>query len=177
MCKTLFLACCVTLTVCASAGAQKNELSLIVGGGILTDGKASTNASAITISYDRQIINGLAVEGSLDAFFIKNGSLNGDDFGAAQIAAVYHFGSLKSHRVIPYVTAGIGRLSTDFTEIPSNVVYRFGGGIKYYFSKESPFGIRVELRDEITPQGHQRYPLHGDPVSLISVRAGVTYRF
>ena len=75
------------------------------------------------------------------------------------------------------MTAGIGSLSTDFTEIPSDVVYRIGGGIKYFFSKDSPFGLRVEVRDEITPQGHQRYPLPGDPVSLISVRAGVTYRF
>ena len=176
MCKTLFLACCV-LAICASASAQKNELSLIIGGGVLTDGKESTNASAFTISYARHIVKGLAVEGSLDVFFIKNGSLNRDDFGAAQIAVVYHFGSLKSHRVIPYVTAGIGSLSTDFTEIPSDVVYRIGGGIKYFFSKDSPFGLRVEVRDEITPQGHQRYPLPGDPVSLISVRAGVTYRF
>lgn len=177
MCKPLFLASCILLAICGSASAQKNELSLIVGGGVLTDGTKSTNASAFTISYDRHIVKGFAVEGSLDVFYIKNGSLNRDDFGAAQIAAVYHFGSLKNHRVIPYVTAGIGSLSTDFTEIPSDVVYRFGGGIKYYFGRDSPFGVRVEVRDEITPQGHQAYPLPGDPLSLVSVRVGVTYRF
>ena len=175
--KILFLACCVVLAISGSASAQKNELSLIVGGGVLTDGKQSTNASAFTMSYDRQVVKGLAVEGSLDVFYIKNGSLNRDDFGAAQIAVVYHFGSLKNRRMIPYVTAGIGRITTDFTEIPSDVVYRFGGGIKYYFGKDSPFGLRVEVRDEITPQGHQAYPLPGDPLSLISVRVGVCYRF
>jgi hypothetical protein len=177
MCKTLFLASCVLLAICGNANAQKNEISLIIGGGVLTDGKQSTNASAFTVSYDRQIVKGFAVEGSLDVFYIKNGSLNRDDFGAAQIAVVYHFGPLKNRRVIPYVTAGIGRITTDFTEISSDVVYRIGGGIKYYFGKDSPFGLRVEVRDEITPQGHQAYPLPGDPVSLVSIRAGVTYRF
>ncbi len=177
MCKTFFLACFLALMTGSNAFAQKNELSLIIGGGVLTDGDSSVNASAFTVSYDRHIVKGLAIEGSLDVFFIKNGSLNRDDFGAAQIAAVYHFGSLKNRRVIPYVTAGIGSLTTDFTEIPSDPVYRFGAGAKYYFGKESPFGVRVEVRDEITRQGHQGYPLRGDRLSLVSIRAGVTYRF
>ena len=178
MFKYLFLICCLFCLLSSNALAQGNELSFIVGGGKLSDDDRAINASAFTAAYTRRIIAGLAAEGSLDLFFVKNPDFGKDDFGAAQIAAVYHFRPISKNRsVIPYLTAGIGRISTDFTEIPADTVYRLGGGVKYYFSEEYPFGIRIELRDEITRNGKQGYPLSGSRLSLVSLRAGITYRF
>jgi opacity protein-like surface antigen len=178
MFRRLFFACCLIACCFSNAFAQKNELSIIAGGGRLSDGDSSVRASALTLAYTRSLPLGLAVEGSLDVFYVKNPPLASDDFGAAQIAVLYHFGSVsKSHRVIPYITAGAGKVSTDYTEIQSDPIYKFGGGVKYYFSDESPLGIRVEVRDEITRQGHQGYPLAGSRLSLVTLRVGVAYRF
>jgi hypothetical protein len=114
----------------------------------------------------------------LDGFFVRTPLIGSDGYGAAQIGAVYNFRSnAASRRIIPYVLAGVGKVTTDFTEIPAEVVYRFGGGAKYYFKENSGWGIRVELRDEITSRGLQNYPLKGSHLSLVSLRAGVTYRF
>lgn len=178
MFRRLLLACCLIACCFSNAFAQKNELSFIVGGGQLSNGDKSVRASAFTFAYTRSLPVGLAVEGSLDVFYVKNPPLKLDDYGAAQIAVLYHFGSVsKSHRVIPYITAGVGKVSTDYTEIPGEIIYKLGGGVKYYFSEESPLGLRVEVRDEITRQGHQAYPLAGSRLSLVTLRAGVTYRF
>jgi len=178
MLKSLFLACCLFPLFLSDAFAQNNELSLTVGGGSFTDGDKSVTASAFTIAYTRSIIKGLTVEGSLDGFFITTPLIGSDGYGAAQIGAVYNFRSnAASRRIIPYVSAGVGKVTTDFTEIPAEVVYRFGGGAKYYFTENSGWGIRVELRDEITSRGLQNYPLKGSHLSLVSLRAGVTYRF
>lgn len=178
MLKYLFLMCCFFCLLSSNALAQGNELSFIVGGGKLSDADRSVNASAFTAAYTRRIYAGLAAEGSLDVFFVKVPGFGKDDFGAAQIAVVYHFRSTSKNRsVIPYLTAGIGRITTDFTEIPSEPVYRLGGGVKYYFKEDSPFGLRIELRDEITRSGGQGYPLTGSRLSLVSLRAGLTWRF
>jgi hypothetical protein len=178
MWRSLLLACCLLPLCFSEAFAQMNELSLIGGGGRLSDGDSGVNASAFTFAYTRSLVAGVAVEGSLDVFFVTSPMGFRDDFGAAQIAAVYQFGSIgKTRRIIPYISAGVGKISTDFTEIPGEVVYRFGGGAKYYFSERAPFGLRIELRDEITRRGGQGYPLTGARLSLVSLRAGFTCRF
>ena len=178
MLRYLFLTCFLFCLLSSNVLAQGNELSFIVGGGRLSDGDRAINASAFSAAYTRRIFGGFAAEGSLDLFFVKNPDFGRDDFGAAQIAVVYHFRPTSKNRsVIPYLTAGVGRISTDFTEIPTDPVYRLGGGVKYYFNEDYPFGLRIELRDEITRNGRQGYPLTGSRLSLVSLRAGVTYRF
>ncbi|MCI0490343.1 MAG: porin family protein [Blastocatellia bacterium] len=178
MAKLFISACCLVLVCFSNAFAQKNEMGFLLGGGKLSDKGDSVGSFAFTISYTRSIVWGLAVEGSVDIFSAKTSPTYRDSFEAGQIAAVYNFPSLGKDRIItPYVSAGAGRVSTDFLDIPGEAIYRFGGGVKYYFKDESPFGIRVEVRDEITRKGRQPYPLQGPRVSLVSVRAGLTWRF
>jgi hypothetical protein len=178
MFKALLVAV-VFLMACVNANAQKNELSLIVGGGQLSGESRRVPASAFSIGYTRSIVGGLAVEGSIDIFFVRNGSLAADDFTAAQAAISYHFRPVtKSRAVIPYVVAGIGKVTTDFTEIPADRVIRLGGGLKYYFGENCPFGLRLELRDEIIAGGSlSYYPVSGSPLQVVSLRAGISYRF
>jgi len=176
--KRFFLACCFISFCFSNAYAQKNEFSSIMGGGRLSDSKKGVNAFAMTASYTRSIIAGLAAEGSLDAFFVETASIKSNDYTAAQVSLLYRFGSInKSHRVIPYITVGIGKITTDWTEILSDPIYKLGAGVEYYFSEQSPLGLRVEVRDEITRKGHQDYPLAGPRIFLVSLRAGVSYRF
>lgn len=178
MLKCLCLAGCLMLCCFTNAAAQKNELSFMVGGGKLSDHDKAINASAASAAYTRSLFAGLAVEGSLDGFFVDVPGFGLDGYSAAQIAVLYHFGSIsKSRRLIPYITAGVGSVTTDFTEIRSDPIYRLGAGVKYFFSKAYPWGIRAEIRDEITRRGHQSYPLTGSRLSLVTFRAGVTYRF
>lgn len=179
MIKSFLVAACIALFCSSNAWAQKNEMSLIIGGGQLSGEDRSVPASAFSIGYTRSIIGGLAAEGSVDVFFVRNGSLARDDFAAAQAAVVYHFRPVtKSRSLVPYVVAGIGKVTTDFTEIPADRVVRLGGGLKYYFSEQHKFGFRVELRDEITTGNSLGYyPVSGSRLHLVSVRAGITCRF
>jgi len=180
MLRTFLGACFVAIVFSSSALAQKNELSLIIGGGRLIGRNESVSASACSLGYTRSLIGGLAVEGSLDAFFAQNGTPPfRDDFGSVEASLVYHLLPVKKTRtLIPYLTAGIGKVSTDFTEIPGEKIYRFGGGIKYYLSDEHRWGMRIEVRDEITKTGgYQSYPVSGSRLSVVTVRGGISYRF
>ena len=178
MLRSFLIACFLTVVCSTSAWAQKNEVSLIVGGGRLSGSGGSVGASAGSFAYTRSLIGGLAAEGSIDFFFVDNGSVSKDDYGAVQASLVYHFVPVRKRgSLIPYLVAGIGKVSTDFTEIPGEKIYRFGGGVKYYFSDNHGFGLRVELRDEITRQGLQGYPITGSTLHLVSLRGGFSYRF
>lgn len=175
----LFMAACLFMLVDASnAWAQNNELSLTIGGGkLIGDGK-SVPASAFSIAYTRSLIGGIAAEGSIDSFFVNNGSVPHDDYAAVEASLLYNFVSIKKSRTpIPYVTAGIGKVSTDFTEIPGEKIYRFGAGMKYFFSDKHDLGLRIEARDEVTTRGFQGYPVPGTRVKAITVRGGIVYRF
>lgn len=111
--------------------AQNNEVSLSAGGGGLLSGGKSVSAPACTLAYTRHLTDHLAVEGAFELFYIR-----GDDFAGAQVAALYHFRPAdETRRFIPYVTAGIGKTSTDFTEIEGQVVIRLGGGSSITFWK------------------------------------------
>jgi hypothetical protein len=179
MFKAILVAVGVILISSSNALAQKNEISLIVGGGQLSGESGSVPASAFSFGYTRSIVGGLAAEGSIDIFFVRNGSLERDDFTAAQAAVLYHFRPVtKSRALIPYLVAGIGKVTTDFTEIPADRVVRLGGGLKYYFREERRFGLRVELRDEITTgESLGYYPVSGSRLHLVSLRAGISCRF
>ncbi len=156
--------------------AQKNEFSVLYGGGGLVAGEETLGTQAFTLAYARELPWNLGLEGSLDIFYRRD-----DDFGDAVISVLYHFAPLETGRMTPYVVAGIGKVSTDFTEIPGQVMGRVGGGLKYNFFGR--WGLRVEIRDEIV-RGNSflvdpRYAL-ANPHSWVhfpSVRAGIVYRF
>jgi hypothetical protein len=179
MFRSFVIAACIVFIYSSTALAQKNEMSLLIGGGQLWSDSGRVPASAFSIGYTRSIIGGLAAEGSIDTFFVRNGSLTRDDFTAAQAAVVYHFRPVtKSGAVIPYITAGIGKVTTDFTEIPADRVVKLGGGIKYYFSERHKFGFRVDLRHEITTgDSLGYYPVSGSRLQHTSLRLGITCRF
>ncbi len=158
--------------------AQGNEISFIAGGGRLSGEGGAVGAPAFTFSYTRDLIAGFAVEGSFDVFYVHFPGFRLDDYSSAQIGAVYHLPSIgKKRPLTPYVAAGLGNISTDFTEIRSDRVYRFAAGVKCFFDKDSPFAIRIELRDEITRPDNQSYPVTGSRLSLVSLRGGITMRF
>lgn len=181
--KLLFaIFCCLVLAHGANAQTQKNEFSVTVGGGNLQGGNDSVVAAPVfTVAYTRGLTDRIAVEGSLDGYFVKQpGRSQRDDFLDVQVAGLFHFVPMTAtKRVIPYLTAGVGRVSTDATEIPAETIVRLGGGIKYYPSDNHNVGLRVEVRDEITSRGGQGYPVggSGDRINIISLRAGVTFRF
>ena len=179
MFKSLVFAVCILFIYSSNASAQKNEVSLIIGGGQLWSDSGRVPASAFSIGYTRSIVGGLAAEGSIDIFFVRNGSLAKDDFTAAQAAVVYHFRPVtESGALVPYVSAGIGKVTTDFTEIPADRVVKLGGGIKYYFSERHKYGLRLELRHEITTGNSLGYyPVSGSRLQHTSLRAGITCRF
>lgn len=178
--KLLFAMCCCLFIAYGSANAQKNEFSVTVGGGSLRGENDSVASSpAFTVAYTRGLTDRIAVEGSIDGYYVKQpGRSRRDDFLDAQVAGLFHFIPMtESKRVIPYLTAGVGRVSTDVTEIPAETITRLGGGVKYYPSDDHNIGLRVEVRDEITRRGGQGYPVAGDLINIISLRAGVTFRF
>ena len=179
--KLLFaVCCCLVLAHGANAQTQKNEFSVTVGGGSLQGDNDSVAAAPVfTVAYTRGLTDRIAVEGSLDGYYVKQpGRSQRDDFLDVQVAGLFHFVPMtESKRVIPYLTAGVGRVTTDFTEIPAETIVRLGGGIKYYPSDNHNIGLRVEVRDEITSRGGQGYPVSGDRINIISLRAGVTFRF
>ncbi len=172
MSRLFFAACCVLVLSPMAVWAQKNEVSFSAGGGGVFSHGESVSAPAYTLAYTRSLTDHLAVEGAFELFYLK-----GDGFAGAQVAALYHFRpAYETRRVIPYVTAGIGKTTTDFTEIESQVVVRLGGGFKYYIW--DALGLRVEFRDEIIRTGNNPYyPLPGSPQHFLSARAGVVFRF
>ena len=113
-------------------------MSLTIGGGRLSDGANSKVASAFTVSYSRELLAGFGLEGSFDFFFLKSDILGRpDDYCSANLSVIYRFLPSKTSRtVVPYLIAGVGRNSTDFAEFPSDAIYRYGGGVKYYFKEK-----------------------------------------
>lgn len=176
MYRALLSAFFLSLLCVAPAFAQNNEVSFSAGGGGLIGNHESRSASAYTLAYDRNLTNQLAVEGSLEFFYVDVPNFGRDDYTGVQGAVLYHFRSGKDQRFVPYLTAGVGNTTTDFTEIPSALVIRLGGGFKYFFGASQRFGLRVEARDEIIgknttifyPQSHIQFP---------SARAGIVYRW
>jgi hypothetical protein len=174
-----FLAVIFSATVCAvPVAAQNNEIGFSVGGGSLIVADDSRVARVFTLAYARYLTAHLAVEGSLETFSTKSRSQFGtprDDFGGVQASAVYHLLPAPDGRFIPYLTAGIGATSDDFTEIPPVRVIRIGGGFKYFFGQSRNLGLRVEFRNEIINDGIIFFP--PQQINFPSARAGVVYRF
>ncbi len=157
------------------ACAQNNELSFAVGGGALTGGAETLGTRAATFSYARNLPWRLAIEGSLDLFYVRHDDGFDDDFAGAALSVHYHFlEPTETGRLIPYVGAGIGKTTTDFTEIPAQKLARLLGGVKYHFS--DGWGLTVEVRDEIM-EGSYYLVQPGKTINFPSARVGIVRRF
>jgi len=155
--------------------AQNNEVAFAVGGGALTGGPETLGTRACTFSYSRNLPWRLAIEGSLDLFYVRHDDGFNDDFAGAALSVHYHLlEPTETGRLIPYVGAGIGKTTTDFTEIPAQKLARLLGGVKYHFSEG--WGLQIEARDEIMKgSGYLVQP--GPTINFPSLRVGIVRRF
>lgn len=174
----LLLAVLFSATVCAApVVAQNNEISFSVGGGSLIGADESEGARVSTLAYTRYLTGRLAVEGSLELFYVHVPNFGWDDYHGVQASVIYHLKSVSTdQRFIPYLTAGIGNTTTDFTEIPSEWVVRLGGGFKYFFGQSRRLGLRVEARNEIIGEDNTIF-FPRTRINFPSARVGVIYRF
>ena len=174
------------LATCAvpAAAQDRNEIALSVGHGdviVSTDtaGRHVVGTSVGSFSYQVHVTKHASVEGSIDLFWYTfpigppdSPSLYHDDYLGASAAAVYSFRDSRRAAWSPFVSAGIGKTSTDFTEIAGTRYYRLGGGVTYHL--RSGIGVRVEGREDWIAD------LAGPSASsaqLLSVRVGVVRRF
>ena len=149
--------------------AQNNEISFSIGGGLLIGSDRSEGARVCTLAYTRYLTERLAVEGSLELFYVKVPNFGWDDYLGVQGSALYHLKSASTDQ-------RIGNTSTDFTEIPSEWVIRLGGGFKYFFGQSRRLGVRVEARNEIIGEDNTVF-FPQTRINFPSARVGVVYRF
>jgi hypothetical protein len=129
-------------------------------------------------AYDLHVTGRVTVEGALDIFYYDTpttglGSVYRDDFAGAEVAVLIHpLNCCDTGRLLPFVAVGIGKTTTDFTEIAANRYYRFGVGAAYQLDLR--FGVRLELRDDYITRLYGG----GSPAAhLPSVRASFVRRF
>jgi len=160
--------------------ADRSELALSFGGGALSVDSGTKATPVISLSYLYHITSHVAVEGSYDIFFHRflTGPLDApyeywDGYEGVEAALVCHLRKWQeTGRWIPFLAAGIGKTTTDFTEIRASRYYRLGAGVSYHFTEK--FGTRIEVRDEIIDD---LYSARRPGANLPSVRAGLVYRF
>jgi len=158
----------------------RNEIAFSAGGGPLLVNPGGGATPVFSFSYQFHITGHFSVEAALDVFYYKfvvgppdSPSLYRDDYAGVEAAVVYNFRAHpKTGRWLPFVAAGIGKTTTDFTEVPSQRYYRLGGGVAYHLTER--LGIRLEARDEII----RRLWANGNPHgNLPSLRCGIVFRF
>jgi len=158
----------------------RNEIAFSLGAGSLQTNPGGGATAVFSVSYQFHITGHFSAEGALDTFFYKfmTGPPDSpygykDDYLGAEAAVVYHFRDInKTGRWQPFVVAGIGKTTTDFTEIAAHPYYRLGVGVTYHLSDR--LGFRLEVRDEII----KSLWIQGNPDgNLPSIRCGVFYRF
>jgi hypothetical protein len=159
---------------------DRNEIAFSLGGGSLQVNPDGGATPVYSFSYRFHITRHFSAEGALDIFYYKflTGPLNEqsvykDDYLGAEAALVYYFfPNRETGRLLPFVAAGIGKTSTDFTEIAAHPYYRLGAGFSYNLTEK--WGLRFELRDEIIKNLY----INGNPTgNLPSARLGIVYRF
>lgn len=179
--RKLIFPLCVFAVTCPQLIAQdRNELSLSFGGGSLRTDPGGGSTAVLSLSYRFHVTRHISAEGALDFFNYKfhtgppdSQSIYKDDYHGVEAAVVYSFlSNRETGRLLPFIVAGIGKTTTDFTEIPAHPYYRLGMGIAYHF--DDRLGMRVEVRDEIITRLYQS----GNPMgNLPSVRCGIVFRF
>jgi hypothetical protein len=158
----------------------RSELAFSIGGGSLQVNPGGGATAVLSASYRLHITDHISAEGALDVFYyrLKVGphdapSTMNDDYIGAEAAVIYHFlPNRQTGRLLPYLVAGIGKTTTDFTEIAAHPYYRLGAGISYHLTER--YGLQLEVRDEIV----KRLYVNGQPNgNLPSVRGGIVIRF
>lgn len=168
------------LAVPVSSAQGRHELAFAAGGGALIVKPDGGGTPVLSFSYQFHFTNHISAEGAFDVFYYR--FLTGpagqqyvyrDDYAGAEAAVVYHFlGNRETGRWLPFVAAGIGKTTTDFTEIPATCYYRFGAGVSYRMTRS--LGLRFEIRDERITDLWQS----GSPnAHLPSARVGIVLRF
>jgi hypothetical protein len=177
----IVLVCGIVALAGMPALAQgRSELAFSMGGGSLRTHPDGGFTVVAGFSYQFHITPHFSAEGALDFFNYK--FLTGppdaqytytDDYAGAEAAIVVHFRANRQRGgLLPFVVAGIGKASTDFTEIAATPYYRFGLGVAYNLT--DCWGLRLEARDEVI----KRLYYHGTPSgNLPSIRLGIVYRF
>ncbi len=159
---------------------SRQEISLAAGGGGFLSEENDHASPVFSFAYRLHATDHLAAEGALDFFTYTfpvgppdQPSEYADGYSGAEIAVLYHFrNGRQARRWIPFAAIGVGRTTTDFTEIRGITYYRLGGGVSYNFSDR--FGFRLEVRDEAIRD------LPGSPratANLPSIRCGLAFRF
>jgi hypothetical protein len=159
---------------------ERHELGLSVGGGSLQVTPGGGATTVVSIWYQLQITGRLAIEGALDSFNHvlpigprERASIFKDDYLGAEVAVVcYLRNRFRQGRWAPFVAAGIGQTSTDFTEIGAEPYYRLGAGVSYRLSDR--IELRFEARDEIVTK---MWAAHNPTGNLLSARLGISRRF
>ncbi|MBN1568754.1 MAG: outer membrane beta-barrel protein [Acidobacteria bacterium] len=163
-----------------AAAQGRNEFAFSLGGGSLQVNTGGGATAVFSLAYRFHITRHFSVEGALDSFNYNiplhspdSASTSRDDYLGAEAAVMFHFiPNRETGRLLPYVVAGIGKTTTDFTEIAAQPYYRLGAGVNYHLTER--LGFQFEVRDEII----KRLWTHGRPNSnLPSIRGGIVIRF
>ncbi len=176
----IFLFCLVLFTGAQAKAQGRSEIALSLGAGSLEVDPGGGKTVVFSLSYQFHITRHFSAEGALDSFSYSfptgppdSPSIYRDGYLGAEAAVVYHFlPNRDTHRWLPFVVAGIGKTTTDFTEVAAHPYYRLGAGVSYHLTDR--LGFRLEARDEIIA-GLANY---GSPRgNLPSIRCGIVYRF
>ncbi len=172
--KGLFILLCFAAIISTQANAQsRSELAFSLGAGSLQTTPGGGATAVFSFSYQFHISRHFSAEGALDGFTYQTRTGYKDGYLGAEAAAIYSFlNNRETGRWLPFVAAGIGKTTTDFTEIAADRYYRIGAGVAYHFTER--IGLRIEIRDEIMKS------LHYDSTSMVhlpSARCGIVYRF
>ena len=176
----LMILACLLIAGPPATAQDRHELTFSAGGGSILVREGGGAMPVFSFSYQFHFTKHVSAEGALDFFtypFLTGPPDNQvryrDDYTGAEAALVYHFRSIcDTGKWVPFVAAGIGKTTTDFTEIPAEIYYRFGAGVAYNFSGR--FGVRVEARDEVISHLYGNGGPHGN---IPSLRFGIAYRF
>ena len=175
-----FLLCFILLGSQQIWAQARNEIAFSIGAGSLQVNPGGGTTPVYSLSYRCHITRHFSAEGALDVFYYKfltgplnNQSIYKDGYLGAEAALVYYFlPNRETGRLLPFVAAGIGKTTTDFTEIPAHPYYRLGAGFSYNLTEN--WGLRFELRDEIIKSLY----ISGSPTgNLPSARFGIVRRF
>jgi Outer membrane protein beta-barrel domain len=164
-----------------ASGQERQEIGIAAGRGRLAMAGSAQTTPVLSFWYQGHATKRVSVEGGFDFFsytFHVNrrdpaSYLYRDGYSGASIALVYYPLTCSGiGRVLPYVAAGVGKTTTDFTEIPATVYYRLGAGVAYNLSNR--IGLRVEAREEIISALD---PYVAPRATLPSLRFGIVRRF
>ena len=178
---TLTLLICFSLIGSRQTLAQgRHEFAASFGVGTLQIDPYGGATVVLSFSYRIHITQHISAEGALDGFHYKqmtgpsdNRQVSYDGYLGAEAAVAYYFlPNRDMNRFLPFINVGIGKTTTDWTEIRAHPYYRFGGGFQYNMSDK--WGLRTEIRNDLIKDLSTTGRQNGN---LISARLGIVRRF